>query len=206
VVRLIVYNEGAHFISALQMVDAQIRHEHIHTTNVRWITIGLHDALYSLLLEKLTRSDSFGIFSDGFEARVAKFYETKLGSNSQEFEQLCEASLRENVVGLSKLLERANLKSKIKLSSKKINELDRPSRGLSKLKELRDFLAHPRPRLSGYYQDWLQEAFEDTLTIIKEAQTQPDPVRLRHDSVEAEVLIRSIEFYLSRWSTEASQS
>jgi hypothetical protein len=196
---LLTYTHGSHFISALQLADQNLRSIRKDEANIRWIVIGLHDALYALLIEKLTRSDGFGIFSDNFERKVADFYTKGLDSASPEFRELSEHAFSENIAGIGKLLQRANLTSGAQIKATDIAELTRPSRGLSHLKEMRDFFAHPRPMISGYFETWLIETIGDTLEVIKETLALPSHTAARHDPKEAEVILKSIEYYFSRW-------
>ncbi|MCG6557378.1 hypothetical protein MB818_04165 [Ruegeria sp. 1NDH52C] len=200
---LIVYNEGVHFTGCLQMVDHHLRQKLKDENSVRWIVVGLHDALYAILIEKLTRTDGFGVFNDKFEAEAYKFYGTGQASSSPDFEALCEKSSKENLAGIGKLLERANLGSNARVRASNIDSLERPSRGVSHLKKMRDFLAHPRPMLSGYYESWLLETLDDTLSVIKEVLQMPSSRSTRHDPREAEVLLSSIAYYLSVWRARA---
>jgi len=173
-------------------------------TNIRWIVIGLHDALYALLIEKLERTDGFGIFNDRFEDEVAEFYEKGLGSRSQEFADLVEKSLSQNIAGVGKLLKRINLPSGAVIKVSEVDKLSRPSLGLSHLKEMRDFFAHPRPMTSGYYEDWLIDTIDDTIEVIKEVLTVAGQRRSYHDPEEAKVILSSIEFYFKRWALSHS--
>ncbi|WP_058262857.1 hypothetical protein [Thalassovita gelatinovora] len=197
---MFIYDRASHFISCLHLVDENIRRKRKDEANIRWIVIGLHDALYAILIEKLTRTDGFGIYNDNFEKTVGNFYEDGLSSNSQEFHDLMEKSFTENIAGIGRLLQRANLKSEVVINESDVEKLSRPSLGLSHLKKMRNFLAHPRPMLSGYYEHWLIDAFEDTIDVIREVATLPGYTRAHYDLDEAQVILNSIEFYLRLWA------
>lgn len=203
---LFTYCEGSHFISCLHLVDQNIRPAQKGESNIRWIVIGLHDALYFLLIEKLTRTDGFGIYNDNFEKKIGEFYKAGSGSNSPAFWKLLEDSESQNIAGIGRLLSRADLKSGASVlksgasaGNPDIDSLPRPSLGLNRLKEMRDFFSHPRPMLSGYYEDWLIGAFEDTISVLNEVLAIPGETRVRHDTEEAKIILNSIEFYISRW-------
>jgi hypothetical protein len=161
------YEEGSHFISCLLLADSHLRQGSKDEGNVRWIVLSLHDALYALLIDKQTRTDGFGIFNDKFEQEVVDFYEKGLSSNSREFSKLNEKSFKENLAGIGKLLKRTPLDPDIEIRVKDIESLTRPSRGLSRLKELWDFLSHPRPMTAAYSEDYVCEACLDTLAAIR---------------------------------------
>lgn len=194
-----VYQEGSHFISCLQLADQNLRQKHKDETNLRWIVVALHDALYAILIEKLTRTDGFGIFNDSFEEKINNFYETGLCSNSPEFLSLCEESSKQNLAGIGKLLSRANLPSGAKIKYSNRETLKSPSRGLSQLKAMRDFFSHPKPMLSGYDVDHINESVSDTIKVINEVRMIPSATTARHDEIEATILIASIEHYSAKW-------
>jgi hypothetical protein len=193
------YQEGAHFISCLLQADSHLRQGLKDEANVRWIILALHDALYALLIEKLARTDGFGIFNDRFEEEVKEFYRNGLDSRNEEFMKLSERSISENLAGIGKLLERANLPSGIQIRTRNYEDLHRPSRGLSRLKDMRDFLSHPRPMVAAYTEDYITEACLDAISAIREVHAVPGQRALRHDPEEAEILLNSIEYYLARW-------
>ncbi|CTQ52961.1 hypothetical protein LP7551_01481 [Roseibium album] len=198
---LTVFVDGDHYISCLQLVDGHLRNRLKDQGNVRWIAIGLHDALYALLIEKLTRTDGFGIYNKRFEKEVGDFYKSGKDSNSVDFRNLLDASTKQNLAGIAELLRRANLSSgvQIKAHESDIDNLNSPSQGLSRLKQLRDYLIHPRPMIAGYYHDWLLNALFDTLEVIREVAALPGNTSTRHDHKEAEILLNSIAYYLARW-------
>lgn len=198
---LTVFEDGDHYISCLQLVDGHLRNRLKDQRNVRWIVIGLHDALYALLIEKLARTDGFGIYNKRFEKEVCDFYKSGKGSNSVKFRDLLGASKKQNLAGIAELLRRANLPSGVQIKAREsdIDNLDRPSQGLSRLKQLRDYLIHPRPLIAGYYHDWLLDALFDTLEVIREVADLPSNTSPWHDHKEAEILLNSIAYYLTRW-------
>jgi len=202
---MFVYQEGSHFISCLQLADQNLRQKQKDETNLRWIIVALHDALYALLIEKLSRTDGFGIFTDKFECDVSAFYESGGNSDSCEFRALCQRSLKENIAGISKLLVRADLPSGATIHVSDIDTLTRPSKGLSQLKELRDFFSHPRPMISGYYEDFLHTAIQDTIHVINEVRKQSGHTADRHDALEANILMESIQYYSNRWLAQMNQ-
>ena len=161
--------------------------------------MGLHDALYALLIEKLVRTDGFGVFDDGFEKKVLRFYNEEKSSKSPEFVELSEASLTANVASLGKLLERALPSSSVRVLRNVALETPSPTIGLNYLKEMRNYFAHPRPMSSTYYNDFLLLAVSDTIQVIKQVSELPEKRRLRHDPEEARILLCSIEYYLKRW-------
>ncbi|MDQ2091657.1 hypothetical protein [Marimonas arenosa] len=202
---LFTYDQGAHFISCLELADQNLRRKYKDEANVRWIVISLHDALYTLLIQKLTRTDGFGIYNDKFEKRVGEFYEKQLSSKSAEFHQLMEQAQNENIASIVELLKRANLASKAQIRTRNIEDLPRPSRGLSRLKSIRNFFSHPAPMLAGYYSDWLLDAISDTVSVIDEVRNLPGKTAARHDTHEADLLLKFIAFYLFRWRSDAEQ-
>jgi len=103
----ISYDDGSHYISCLQLVDEHLRTRSKDAANIRWIVLGLHDALYALLIEKLTRTDGFGIFKRELEDKVREFYDQGKDSNSEEFHELSESTFNQDVASLEGLLMRA---------------------------------------------------------------------------------------------------
>lgn len=204
--KLLVYHDGSHYISCLQLADNHLRQNRIDETNVRWIVIGLHDALYALLIEKLARTDGFGIYNKAFEQKVEDFYRSGLSSASNEFNDLIEKSSKANIASIGGLLQRAKLTSGAEIKDDSIVSLDRPSRGISHLKEMRNFLAHPRPMLAGYHEDWLLDTLFDTIEVIQEVADLPAKTSPRHDPNEAKVLLNSIKFYLGKWRANSQQT
>ena len=201
---MVVFDDGSHFIANLKMADQFLKSEHHSEASTRWIAIALHDALYALLIEKRTRTDGFGAFNDKFEKRVGEFYAAGKDSRSSDWEALTADMFKENIGDIGQLLRRAKLASGAIIQKKGTSSLDEPSRGLSRLKLLRDGLAHPRPGLSGYYADYLVSAFSSTITVIDETRRLRDYGAPRHDGREADLLLDSIRFYLSRWSAKSS--
>lgn len=199
---LVSFDEGSHFISCLQLVDQHMRQRHKDATNVRWIVVGLHDALYTLLIEKVVRTDGFGIFNDKFEAEVGEFYMSGKNSSGPDYLKLKEKSIYQSLAGIGKLLSRVELTSGAEIRTQEIEALNRPSRGISRLKSMRDFLAHPAPMIAGYFDDFILECIEDTVEVIREVMSVRSRRAPRHDSVEANLLISSISFYLKRWVVE----
>ncbi|MBQ4825240.1 hypothetical protein J4729_11885 [Leisingera sp. HS039] len=200
---IFTYVEGIHFVSCLQLVDQNIRQRQKDEANVRWIVIGIHDALYALLIEKLTQTDGFGIFKDAFEKEVAEFYRAGLDSRSSEFRELNNKSLNQSIAGLGILLKRAALPSGAAIPRDTTGELPSPTRGLVRIKEMRDYFSHPRPMLAGYYEDFLLDALRDTVEVVKEAINLPGNLSTRHDPREAQILLESIEYYLCKWDWES---
>ncbi|MEO0893232.1 MAG: hypothetical protein AAFY35_11610 [Pseudomonadota bacterium] len=189
------YDEGSHFISCLQLVDFNLGQNTIDETNIRWIIVGLHDALYALIIEKLIRTDGFGIYPDNFENRVSDFYRKGLSSKDPEYTDLKEETFKQSIAGLSKLLSRAALNSGVKIVSSGFAECEQPTKGLSQLKQMRDFFAHPRPTSSAYDIGFVSEAVHGALQVLSEVRQMSGKKRLQHDPGEADILLASIEFY-----------
>ncbi len=193
---------GDHVVTNLHIVDTHVRRRAKDAVDMRWIVIGLHDALYALLAEKLTRSDGFGIFRRDFEKEVQEFYESGKDSNSAEFHALCEKSFNVQTASLRDLLIRAKLPSNPELISTEIQKSEKPTRGLSWLKQLRDYHAHPRPMLLAIHTELLFEAIADTVEVIREATALPDQRYIHKSTGEIELLLNSINFYASKWRDE----
>lgn len=191
--------DGDHFVSCLLLVDAHMRKKHKDATDIRWIVIGLHDALYSALIEKLTRTDGFGIFNQAFEKKVTEFYENGGDCESPAFAELSEASFTQNTASLKWLLKRADLPSGAEICDQSIYEQSRPTKGVSWLKEMRDHHAHPRPMTQSIEEELLTIAFEDTLSVIREVINISGQRHVPYDAKEVQILLDSIEFYLERW-------
>jgi len=82
----------------------------------------------------------------------------------------------------------------------------RPSRGLSHLKSIRDYFAHPRPMLSIYEESFLVDAFSDTIDVIRQVSNLPGHRASQHDPEEAALILNSIKYYLTRWETAIETS
>ncbi|MEM7599163.1 MAG: hypothetical protein AAF382_15825 [Pseudomonadota bacterium] len=196
------YDEGSHFLSCLNLIDANLRVTEKDETNLRWIIVGLHDALYALLIEKLVKTDGFGIYPDTFEKEVRSFYSKGHSSGSREYRRLNERSVKRNIAGLPELLSRANLKSGAKIVHTGFSACDQPTRGLSKLKQMRNFFSHPRPGLNAYDRTFVSEAVRSTIEVIEELRGLSSNARPRHNSADAEVLMISIRTRAETWLGE----
>jgi len=194
--------DGDHFVSCLLLVDGHMRKKHKDATDIRWIVIGLHDALYSVLIEKLTRTDGFGIFNRRFEDEVSEFYASGGSSVDQKFIELCEKSSNENVASLEGLLKRKSLNSGASIVRSEIEDQPSPTRGISWLKEMRDHHAHPRPMSRSIHGNQLSIAFEDALSVIREVANTSGRRHVRSDPEKVRILLDSISFYLRRWAAE----
>ncbi|WP_139197069.1 hypothetical protein [Roseivivax marinus] len=198
------FEEGSHFISCLLLADQQLRQGIKDETNVRWIVISLHDALYALLIEKLTRTDGFGAFTKEFEEKAYSNYNAGRSSKSPEFIELLESQASARVAGIGALLDRANLQSGAIIPKCDAHAHKSPNRGLGFMKEMRNYFAHPRPGSSSFSVGYVITACIDTIDTIRELEGIKGKRSSRHDAREARILIESIEYYVRRWSSIAS--
>ena len=193
------FDLGSQIIDSLRIAERNLRQRPKDGAAIRATIQALHDALYGLLIEKLTRTDGFGVFDKKFEKKVGNFYSSCQDSRSSEFQDLINSEDAVNVASLGMLLERTYLESGVQIAQQACSELNRPNRGLNRLKRMRDLHCHPRPASIHYEMIDVCEACEDTLVVIKEVHLIEGHRSMRYDLTMAETLFDSLEEHLVLW-------
>ena len=104
-------NISQHFKSSVQLAISLLADEVENASPWRWVLVAIHDAIYSALVMKLSRTDMSGVYPDHLEKKFADFYERGLDSRSDEWAELSREQDQSKMAELSTLIKRARLKS-----------------------------------------------------------------------------------------------
>jgi hypothetical protein len=135
------FDISQHFKSSVQLAISLLSGEVENVLPWRWVLIAIHDAIYSALVMKLSRTDMSGVYPDRLEKKFADFYKRGLDSRSDEWAELSREQNQSKMAELSTLVKRAGLASGAEVH-KSISSAKCAARSLTLLKKRRDIFVH----------------------------------------------------------------